>query len=368
MAISKTGITTSIVGSTLGTTSRNVSTLCTHSAINKWSKYKPIEMDDAAPDRNSLWYEGDDGCCGFKQNSIIFNDISLLVQAYNNGTTYQYQPPTSYKRLADFGGYEHNAKSPCWSINVMGEIYADTSSSSVILSVDWNNGIDTNTNFTPLDLFPVTAVPVELCYFGCVILVGGRMMYKTSKNQIGDVLYPFLVELTRAEVSTVGTHQIFPAIFTVPIPTLTASGGGVKVIALPPPSSGTFQKTFTVKQSAFTNSIWWTNAWYSQAAKLTIGGTLGYKSSYEGTNVSINFYKTLNGVKDSIGNMSVTLSHTSSNGETYYMDIERTLNQATEQGVIYSISVTLSTYRVETQCDDMGMIEPMTTTITNDEE
>ena len=42
MALATTGITTSLVGSTLGTTSRNVSALCKHTNINKWAKGKPV--------------------------------------------------------------------------------------------------------------------------------------------------------------------------------------------------------------------------------------------------------------------------------------------------------------------------------------
>ena len=118
MALATTGITTSLVGNTLGTTNRSVSTLCTHSNINKWSKKKPVEINSAAPNRSGTWYLGDNGCCGFKQSSIYFQTASDLVTAYQNNTIYQYQPPTGYKRLADFGGYEHNAKCPIWGVNV----------------------------------------------------------------------------------------------------------------------------------------------------------------------------------------------------------------------------------------------------------
>ena len=45
MALPTTGISTSLVGTTLGTSSRDVGTLCTHTSINKWSKWKPIRYN-----------------------------------------------------------------------------------------------------------------------------------------------------------------------------------------------------------------------------------------------------------------------------------------------------------------------------------
>ena len=48
MALNSTGITTSAVGNALGTTSRNVSTLCKHANINKWAKGKPVPYPQSA--------------------------------------------------------------------------------------------------------------------------------------------------------------------------------------------------------------------------------------------------------------------------------------------------------------------------------
>ena len=55
MALPNTGITTYLVGNTLGTTSRNVSALCKHTNINKWAKGKPIPT--FAPSLNLDEYE-----------------------------------------------------------------------------------------------------------------------------------------------------------------------------------------------------------------------------------------------------------------------------------------------------------------------
>lgn len=351
MALATTGITTYLVGSTLGTTSRSVSTLCTHSAINKWSQKKPVELSSAAPNRSGTWYKGDDGCCGFKESSILFSDVSALITAYNNGTTYQYQPPTGYKRLADFGGYEHSAQSPIWAGSCEGQIYT-----SVTSEQSFQYTLDTNTvsgSLTLADFAPDGVTPLTSYYFGVIIKVGNYTYYKTMSQTVGDT-QQLSVGLGGSDVSTLGTHSIYPAFF---ISSATALTTNYKLgfVAVPTPKSGTMQTTFTVKGNALEGSIGWLYAWYSQAAKLTIGGTLSYKKSYEGNNVTITYGYLLNGTNTTFTSQSVTLSHTGTNGtENYTMDIEYTRNAATQSGMIYWIRATLGTYTVETQCDDSG--------------
>ena len=248
-------------------------------------------------------------------------------------------------------------------LTLNGEIYADSTSSYFAVAVDMNTDINTSTNLTLNDLVPQNLVDVDNAYFGCIIPYSGRYYIKTNANKIGtkDVLDPFYVEVKCSEFSTVGTHSVYPVISTMPYTALTTNMSGTKFIAIPKGNSGTFQTSFTTKSSALEGSIAWYYAWYTQAAKLTIGGTLSYKKSFEGSNVSIVFYKTVNGTKTSIGNMSVTLSHTGTNGtDAYLMDIEKTMNQATASGTIYSITASLSNYSVTTQCDDSGgMEDPM---------
>ena len=65
-ALPTTGITTTLVGTTLGVSSRDVGTLCTHPNINMWSKYKPVSINNAAPERSTDWWKGEDGTCNIK--------------------------------------------------------------------------------------------------------------------------------------------------------------------------------------------------------------------------------------------------------------------------------------------------------------
>lgn len=62
MALSSTGITTSLVGNAIGSSSRNVGALCSSSLINEWSKWKPISsnvgtMTLAGIEEQELWYK-----------------------------------------------------------------------------------------------------------------------------------------------------------------------------------------------------------------------------------------------------------------------------------------------------------------------
>ena len=64
MALPNTGITTHLVGNTLGTSSRNVSTLCSSSLINMFSWYKPFNYNGLPSD------SARDAISGLKYDSV----------------------------------------------------------------------------------------------------------------------------------------------------------------------------------------------------------------------------------------------------------------------------------------------------------
>lgn len=153
-----TGITTNIVKKELGETSNNIRALCTSNKINKWSRKKPVKFSSVSPDRSGGWYKANDGFCGLTVGWSTAGDSSLtnLVNAYRNGT-WIYQPPTGGAtapyRLADFGGYDHNAvpfaesrmkKGTVLEVNVMQSnaltlfVYYNNSPSSVQIT-DFDN-------------------------------------------------------------------------------------------------------------------------------------------------------------------------------------------------------------------------------------
>jgi hypothetical protein len=111
MALGTTGISTTLVANTIGVGSNDVGTLCTSSKINKWSKKKPVILNQVAPNRSGTWWRGTDGNCGLHINS--FTSISSLVTAIKSGETWTYNSPTggatSPYRIYDFANYEHAA-------------------------------------------------------------------------------------------------------------------------------------------------------------------------------------------------------------------------------------------------------------------
>lgn len=104
-------ITTTKVANELQISNHNVGYLCSnqHGKINKWAKYKPIDYN-GIPDRSTDWYKNTDGWCGF----YPMGTSGDLKYECDNGHPWEYVPPkggsSSPYRLADFDGYNPNAR------------------------------------------------------------------------------------------------------------------------------------------------------------------------------------------------------------------------------------------------------------------
>lgn len=110
MALSATGITTSMVGTALGAASRNVGALCVHPNVNKWSKWKPIRSQKLDGITASELASANYGL-----NIIQYGSVSSVVSAYGiNGGIWVYLTPrggavSEPYRLGDFRNYDHSA-------------------------------------------------------------------------------------------------------------------------------------------------------------------------------------------------------------------------------------------------------------------
>lgn len=112
-----TGITTSMVGEALGTTSRDVGTLCTHSSINKWAMNKPFISATTSPvtasDRKFKNY----GLEVAESTSVTTASYGIIAQIDRNlGMGVSYNKPSGGSaqpyRLGDFRGYYSYAQEP----------------------------------------------------------------------------------------------------------------------------------------------------------------------------------------------------------------------------------------------------------------
>ena len=95
------------------------------SKINKWSKYKPVQLADPFPDRSGEWWRGVLGNCGlelltYSQLSTMFSDLRPPI----NKTPFNYQYPVDPfpYRLADFQQYDKTA-SPPFSVSDLKPVY-----------------------------------------------------------------------------------------------------------------------------------------------------------------------------------------------------------------------------------------------------
>lgn len=96
------------VSTALGTTSLDVGTLCKHTSVNKWARYKPMEAlstSTAALTENDRMEVGSSrGCYYGNKVTVTTNNLSDLHSA-----DWSWDKPTTWFRLLDFSGYNHAA-------------------------------------------------------------------------------------------------------------------------------------------------------------------------------------------------------------------------------------------------------------------
>lgn len=156
MALASTGITTSAVGNALGTTSRNVSTLCKHANINKWAKGKPVPYPQSAgiTDANRKFVNQ-----GLNLNDATSIDIGTLFSNASSGKGWNYTPPSGGTnqpfRLGDFRNYNHSAVAPFNynSFPTTLETYSDTCNVSFRILVNSGSELKLATDFAHIENF-----------------------------------------------------------------------------------------------------------------------------------------------------------------------------------------------------------------------
>ena len=111
MALPNSNISTTLVGNTIGSGSRDVGTLCTHQNINKWSRWKPIRS-------NKVVGITEADITSAKSGLVVpsVNGYANIISYYRNnpGFTFPYNKPrggtySEYYRLGDFRNYDHLA-------------------------------------------------------------------------------------------------------------------------------------------------------------------------------------------------------------------------------------------------------------------
>ena len=116
MALGTTNITTTLVGTTIGSGSRDVGTLCSSPLINKWSKNKPVPYPAHFTTSITDWWKGyrpsyDVGyinLCGIKIPTV--SNINAVDSVWENDTPRGGNDEPF--RIYDFRNYQHNSIAP----------------------------------------------------------------------------------------------------------------------------------------------------------------------------------------------------------------------------------------------------------------
>lgn len=169
-ALPSTEITTSMVANAIGAASNDVGTLCSHSNVNKWSKWKPVSLAKVTglteSDLSSVKY-------GFTIPSAnaAGSDTLSASWTYNKPTG----GSTSPYRLGDFRNYQHSSEIP-YSFLIPSLI--SKGSGTVLVKMIPDSTLETG-NLTCADLF-------ANMYLGIMIKRGTEIRYKTATTKIPD--------------------------------------------------------------------------------------------------------------------------------------------------------------------------------------
>ena len=193
MALPNSGITTTIVGKEIGSSSRKVSVLCKHPNVNKWSKYKPVKFNEVSTIGKPDWWKADNGGCGLIISE--FTTLSDLENYYDitpDDEIWKYQKPTgtasSPFRIGDFRQYDKEAEPAL----VAQHRESSYDKSNLTMPVGLNIRATSDTEIS-LDL--ISAVSGDLSdrpsfalkngYLG-ILLIGKNRKNMTTASPLGD--------------------------------------------------------------------------------------------------------------------------------------------------------------------------------------
>lgn len=202
MALPSDKISTSLVGETLGTSSRDVGTLCTHPNINKWSKNKPISSNKLTGLISADKLGADYGLVP-PPTQINYTPVYSQNWIYNRPTGGVNSP----YRLGDFRGYEHLA-TPIAELE--GDITINRTMTSIrpLILTMRRYGTDT---LLGVDDYS-KAGGISSGYYAAVFVKNGVEYIQSAKGTLGSGAYQIGLDLTKAPFDTDETIQVYHVI------------------------------------------------------------------------------------------------------------------------------------------------------------
>lgn len=238
MALGSTGITTSLVGNAIGSSSRNVGALCSSSLINEWSKWKPISSNVGTMTLAELKNRN----YGISILSANTPD-SLVTQIKNNSNLgYKYNKPiggaNSPYRLGDFRNYDHSAPMPVGasykngdSVNISGVTSSNHASyEKILMGIENMDGGDSSTSLAKDNLYTVydnSGNKIDLKR-GALVTDGTNTVWYSEK------LYWWTTEMQKFAGKTVTVYEFYTNATNTPTNAYVANAND-RFLALPEP-------------------------------------------------------------------------------------------------------------------------------------
>ena len=184
MALPNSNISTTLVGTTLGSGSRDVGTLCTHPNINKWSKWKPVRFNKVT---------------GLTEGELRSVNCGLLV--YPATTNYTTLIPSSlmwfYERPRGVNGYNEPYRIGDFrNYNHEGAPVASIPTATRIVNVAINSLLTMNINLVTYATIPMDDpsimriedldISIGSLYYAIVFEWLGQTYIKTAYRPIGE--------------------------------------------------------------------------------------------------------------------------------------------------------------------------------------
>ena len=169
----------------LNTQSGDGYTVMRISNINKWAKYKPVQLNAANVDSqlnsdktwrsDSTWWKAQDGKCGLSYVSYA-TATAVKTAIDNKAIVWSHAKPSAPMRWSDFIQYDHNAIPPVFDVGSTNARLAAGSTLDILIATSSSTGL--NLRMNDLQAF-------ENYYYSVLIFDGSgnlKMIHSTSKK------------------------------------------------------------------------------------------------------------------------------------------------------------------------------------------
>lgn len=206
MALPNSGITTSLVGNAIGSTSRKVGVLCTSSGVNKWAKGKPVPHSTTSAITDAQRKAVNQG---FNIANAFSLSIGDLFTKAKSTPDWVYTPPsgnTQPYRLGDFRLYNHSAVQPYNFSSFPTTVNSYNDTCEVSFRIVKNSGADLSLS--------------DFAYFDNYGSMKYAIAYKHSSWSASDIrfMYGASISSTANEIviegtlPRTGTYEILPIV------------------------------------------------------------------------------------------------------------------------------------------------------------